>query len=122
MVSQKEIFKYVRQVGRGCPFVYRKKLKSELKDNLYDFLKDNPGYTMEHVLNHFGTPQRFLDEYLLALEEKDRINVFHKTRHLRFAVYVGIAAIIFIIAIAAIWVVHENSRTAIYYYYEEVIE
>lgn len=122
MISQKEISKYIRQAGKGCPFTYRKIMITELKNNLSDFLNANPDCTMEHVLHHFGTPNRFLDEYLLALEEKERVNAFRKARHIRNAVYAGIAAIILIIAIAAACIVHENSRTAIYYYYEEIIE
>lgn len=122
MINQKEIAKYVRQAGKGCPSPYRRKLKKELQNNLSDFLADNPEHTMENVLEHFGSPEKFADECLLAMDEAGRRNILHKTKWIKKVVCVGIAAVVLIIAIAAIWIVRENSQSVIYYYYEEILE
>lgn len=122
MVNQSEIAKYVRQAGKECPAPYRRKLITELQNNLSDFLEDNPEYTMKDVMEHFGSPEKFSDECLLAMDEAGRRNILSKTRWIKKVVCVGIATAVLIIAIAAIWIVSENSQSAAHYYYEEIIE
>lgn len=120
MVNQREISKYVRQSRKGCPAPYRRKLITELQNNLSDFLENNPERTMEDVLEHFGFPEKFADEYLLVMDDKDRMNALHKARWVRKTICVGVATIVLIVAIASVWIVRENSQTVGYYYFEEV--
>lgn len=120
MVNQGEIAKYLRQARKGCPASYRRKLITEIRNNLSEFLDDNPECTMEDVLDHFGPPEKFADEYLLAMDNNDRINVFRKAGCVKKTICVGIAAIVLIVAIATVWIVHENSQTVGYFYFEEV--
>lgn len=122
MVTQKEITKYLRQTERVCPAPYRRKLITELQNNLSEFLDDNPEHTMDDVLEHFGSPEKFADEYLLAMDDRGRKVILHKTRCIKLAVCFGTAMAILIIAIAALWIVHENSQSVIHYCYEEIIE
>ena len=120
MVNQGEIAKYLRQAGKGCPAPYRRKLITEIRNNLSKFLEDNPECTMDDVLGHFGSPEKFADEYLLAMDNTDRINVFRKTGWVKKTICIGVAGIVLIVAIATAWIVRENSQTAGYFYFEEI--
>ena len=122
IVNEGEIAKYLRQAKKGCPAPYRRKLIVELQNNLYEFLENNPEHTMEDVLEHFGSPERFADEYLLAMDNYDRINAFRKTKWIRKMLCIGVATIVLIVAIATVWIVCENSQTVGYFYFEEVHE
>lgn len=77
---------------------------------------------MEDVLEHFGSPEKFADEYLFAMDDVERRIILHNTRWIKLVVCFGIATIILVIAIAAIWIVYENSQSVIHYDYEEIIE
>lgn len=122
MVSQREIAKYLKQVRKGCPAPYRRKLMTEIRNNLSEFLDDRPECTMEDILKHFGPPEKFADEYLLAMEDAERRTILHKAKWIKLAVCFGTAMIILIVAIAAIWIVYENSQSVIHYSYDEIIE
>lgn len=111
MIHQKELTNYVRQVGKKCPTLYRRKLTAELHDSLSDFLEDTPEHTMADVLEHFGSPEKFADEYLLTMDETERRTVLHKARWIRKAVSAGMAIAILIIAVVVGWIVHDNSQS-----------
>lgn len=102
MIDQRDIAKYVRQVGKRCPASYRRKLITELPNNLADFVKDHPEATMEDILKHFGSPEKFADEYLLTMDETKRRNIFHKAAWSGKVVCLGIAIALAIIAVAVI--------------------
>ena len=122
MVSQKEVSKYIKRAGKGCPRPFRRKLSEELQNNISDFLDKDSGRTMEDVLSHFGSPEKFVDEYILAIDIENRQKMLRKAGQARRAVCVGISVIILIIAAAAFMIVRENSRTAGCYYTDTIIE
>ena len=68
MVSQREISQYIKAAGKGCPFSFRRKLTADLQNSLSDFLDTRPECTMEDVLLHFGSPEKFADEYVMTLD------------------------------------------------------
>ena len=116
MVSQKEISKYIRRVGKGCQFSFRRKMIMELQNNLSDFLDGHPECTMDDVLSHFGTPEKFADEYILAMEVADRQKILRKTKLVKKGVCTGVAMVILIVMATAILIVHENSQSVGDYY------
>lgn len=120
MVNQRDISKYVWQAKKDCPVLFRKKLAAELQSNLSDFLETHPECTMDHVRAYFGSPEKFADEYLLALDAADRQKLFRKAKWVRKVVFIGTVIVVLVITVAAIWIVNENSRSAGYYYTNEI--
>lgn len=120
MSIQKEISEYIRQVGKSCPYSFRRKLLSELQSNLSDFLSVHPDCTMEDVLSHFGSPEKFADEYILAMDSIGRQTMLQKGRFFKKVVCVGMTLVLLIVISAAAWIVHENAQSVGDYYTEEI--
>lgn len=116
MIMQKEMIKYLKQVRKNCPHSFRNKLMTDLKNNLSDYLDENPSSTFDDVVNHFGMPQKFADEYILAMDEDTRKKLITKTKWLKRGILIGSTILLIIVAITAIWIIVENSQTAGYYY------
>lgn len=93
MVNQREIAKYVRQAGKKCSAPYRRKLIAELQNSLSDFFEDNPEHSMEDILEHFGSPEKFADEYLLAMDRAERSNLLRIAKWIKITVCVSITII-----------------------------
>lgn len=107
---------------RNCPFSFRKKLVADLKSHLFDYFDDNPGSTYEDITNHLGPPEKFADEYLLVMEETTRKKAIQKNRWVKWSVLTGVAAIVLIIAVTAVWILVEVSQTRVYHSHEYVTE
>ncbi len=111
IIPQKEFTNYVMRAGKKCHTSYRRELTAELQNSLSDFIEDTPNHTMADVLEHFGSPEKFADEYLLTMDETERRTVLHKARWIRKAVSAGMAIAILIIAVVVGWIVHDNSQS-----------
>ncbi len=122
MTQQKIIATYLRQVKRNCPFSFRKKLITDLKSHLSDYLEDNPDSTLEDLENHLGSPEKFADEYLLATDETTRKKSIRKTKWIKYSILFGVISIVLIIAVTAIMMLVNLSQTRVYYYNEYVTE
>ncbi len=122
MTQQKIISSYLRQVKRNCPFSIQKKLINDLKNHLFDYFDDNPCSTFEDITNHFGAPEKFADEYLLAMDKDARKKAIQKTKWVKWSFLVGVTAIVFIIAVTAVWMLIEISQKREYHYYEYITE
>ncbi len=120
MITQKEVAKYLKQVRRFLPYPFKKKLVTELQNNISDFLDENPNSTYDNFISHFGTPQKFADEYILSVDEDTRKKAIHKTKWIKRCIIIGISVIILIALITAIWIICENSQTVITYYSEGI--
>jgi len=102
--------------------MYGYQLSQELQNNISDFLDKDSERTMEDVLIHFGPPEKFADEYILAIDTKNRQKMLHKAGQVRKTICIGISVMVLIIAVAAFMIVRENSRTAGYYYTDTITE
>lgn len=122
MTQQKIISSYLRQVKRNCPFSFRRKLIADLKSHLLDYFDDNPGSTYEDITNHLGPPEKFADEYLLIMEETARKKAIQKNRWVKWSILTGVAAIVLIIVVTAVWMLVEISQKRVHYYYEYITE
>lgn len=122
MTQQKIISIYLKQVKRNCPFYFRKKLISDLKNYLFDYLDDNPGSTLEDIKNNLGPPEKFADEYFLVMEETTRKKTICKAKWVKYSILFGIASIVLIIAVTAIMMLVKISQTRVHYYNEYVTE
>lgn len=122
MTQEKLIAAYIRQVKKKCPLPIRKKLTVDLESYLLDYLDDHPCNTLEDLTSSLGTPEKYVDEYFLSMEEAARRNLLFKTVWLKRSILGGIAAIVLIILVTAGWLVYETSQTMVYYYYEYIPE
>lgn len=122
MTQQKLISHYLKQVKKSCPFSFRKVLIKELKNHLFDYLNANPCNTLEDIINHFGSPEKFADEYLLAMDETARKKIIQTTKCFKWSCLLATTAIIFTIMVVAFKILCEISETRVYYYYEYVTE
>lgn len=122
MTQQKIISSYLRQAKRNCPFFIQKKLIIDLKNHLFDYFDDNPGSTLEDIINHLGPPEKFADEYLLLMDEPIRRKFIQKDRWIKWSCLTGVAAIVLIAAVTAFGILYEVSQTNVYYCYECVTE
>lgn len=112
MINQRDIAKYVKQVGKRCPAPYRRKLMTELPDNLADFVNDNPEASMEDILKHFVSPEKFADECLLTMDETKRRNILHRAAWSGKVVCMGIAmAIAIVLGVIAIAAIRREDAT-----------
>lgn len=120
MTNQTEIKHYLNQVKKHCPYPLRKKLIKELESNLSDFVEQYPDSTMTDIIEHFGSPGKFTDEYILAMDEPERQRIVQKSKWMKRLILLAALLILLIISVTAVWIIHENSRNLSYYYYEEI--
>jgi len=116
---------YTLQESSMYPTLYRlveKELITDLKSHLLDYLEDNPDSTLEDLKNHLGSPEKFADEYLLAMDETTRKKALRRTKWIKYSILSGIASIVLIIAVTAIMMLVILSQTRVYYYNEYVTE
>ena len=113
---------YLKQVKKYCPLSFRKKLITELKNDLLDFLENHPDSTLENIYQHFGTPETFASEYILAMDNEQRQELINRSKWNKRCVLAGVILIVLIIFTAAVWIVHENSQDVAAYYREEIID
>lgn len=78
MVKPNDISDYLKQIGKKAPFAFRKKLITELRQNISEYVDEHPNCSIEDVINHFGTPEQFADEYILAMDETARKEAIQK--------------------------------------------
>ncbi len=121
MTQQKIISSYLKRVKKNCPFSFRKKLTTDLKNHLLDYLDDNPDSTLEDIINHLGSPEKYADEYLLVIDETTRKKTIHKAKWIKYSILSGIATIVLIIAVTATMILFKISQIRVYYYYNEYV-
>ena len=69
MNSQKEVKRYLKTAEKNCTGSFKKKLRTDLKNHLYDYIEENPDSSFEDIVHHFGEPDKFADEYILAMDD-----------------------------------------------------
>lgn len=119
MTNQTEIKHYLNQVKKHCPYPVRKKLMEELESNLSDFLEQYPDSTITDIVEHFGSPEKFADEYILAMDESRRRGILRKSKWIKRMIFIAALLILLVITVTAVWIVHENSQDVTVYYTEE---
>ena len=121
-MKQNLIDLYLKQVKKHCPSSFRKKLMTELKSNLLDFLDDYPDSTLEDICRHFGSPETFSSEYILTMDDEQRQKLINHSKWNRRCVLAGIILIVLIILTTAVWIIHENSQHVTPYYHEIITD
>lgn len=122
MNSQKEVKRYLKTAEKNCTGSFKKKLRTDLKNYLYDYIEEKPDSSFEDIVHHFGEPDKFADEYILAMDDMTRKKLISRNKWIRRTVIIGVIAVFVIAVITAIWIITENSKTAGVYYSEGIIK
>lgn len=122
MHEQAVIKSYLKRAGKNCPHSFKRKLTEDLKSHLYDYIDENPNASFDDIVEHFGLPEKFSDEYILAMEDDTRKKLISKNKWIKMAFLIGVTIFVIIVAVTSIWIIIENSQTAGVYYSEGISE
>lgn len=122
MNKQTIIRNYLKRAGKNCPHSFKRKLIEDLESNLCDYIDENPDASFNDLVEHFGLPEKFSDEYVLAMDDETRKQLISKNKLLKLVLSIGITIFLIIAIITSIWIIVENSQTAGVYYSEGVSE
>ncbi len=120
MTQQKIIACYLRQVKQNCPFFIRRKQASALANDLTEYLEAHPGGTLEDVVHHFGTPEKYADAYYIAMEEPKRRKAIRSARRIKCACIVTAATLILCAAAISVYTLYFMSEDMVIYIEEGV--
>lgn len=115
-MDQKEVNAYLKKVKSSCPYLFCKKLMLELKEDLLDFLEENPDSEVADVVEHFGAPEMFGYSYILAMEGEERGRLLKQSRRIKKT---ALTAAVFCVLAMAVWVgfgIWRYSESAAYSY------
>lgn len=119
---KKRISQYCRAVKRYCPLAFKKRLIGALKNDIGEYIENNPQVSFDDIEKRFGQPKQFALEYIAAMDDETRMKAIKTAKYIKIAVIVAIISCL-IVAGCAIWITTENSTTPqVYYYSEEIIE
>ncbi len=119
---KKQISQYYKAVKKHCPAAFKKRLISALKNDIGEYIENNPQASFDDIKKRFGQPKQFALEYIAAMDDETRMKSIKTARHIKIAVIVAIISCL-IVAGCAIWIATENSTTPkVYYYSEEIIQ
>lgn len=120
-ISEKEIKKYFSKIRSAlvCDFKTKSKILRDLRNEVGEYLEQNPDSSLENITGHFGTPEAIAEEFAISAGT-DYIKKYkvHKTIKL-IVIILLILALVFAI-ITSIVIIRNNKRTAGYYYDESV--
>lgn len=120
-ISEKEIKKYFSKIRSAlvCDFKTKSKILRDLRNEVEEYLEQNPDSSLENITGHFGTPEAIAEEFAISAGT-DYIKKYkvHKTIKL-IVIILLILALVFTI-ITSIVIIGNRKRTAVYYYDETV--
>ncbi len=109
---KKQAKRYCRAVKKNCPLAFKKRLISALKNDIDEYIEQNPSASFEDIKTRFGEPKQFALEYIAAMDEQSRMKALSIARQLKIAVII-ISIVGVIVAGCAIWIAIENADSAI---------
>lgn len=122
MASQREIKHYIKQATKKLPRQLRSRLQGELEGNISEFLEHHADSSIQDIVDHFGSPEKYVEEYFAANECDERLQQMKRGKLLSCFNVASVLLIILIICAAAFIICKENSRTAGYYYHYVLTE
>lgn len=120
MTQQRIIACYLKQVKQNCPFFIRRKQAAALANDLTEYLEAHPGSTLEDVVHHFGTPEKFADAYYMAMEEPKRRKAIRRARRIKCTCIVTAATLILFALVVSVILLYDGSQNMVNYYEETV--
>ena len=89
-MKSKNCSRYMRDLKHLFP-VYGKKQKAYLhtiKSSIEDYYASSPNPSYEDLINHFGSPQEIIGDYIREQNTQDLLRQINQKRYLRGLVYI----------------------------------
>ena len=109
-MDKKEINAYLRQVKRNCPSPFRRTLQKELRGDLLDYTQEHPGATMGELTEHFGAPETFAYEYIIAMDDAKRQRLLRRSRWVIGCLLAGLILSVLLMVGAEMKIYYDNHR------------
>lgn len=123
MITDKEIYSYLKAVQRNSPPELKAKIKADLENNLYDFREENPQADMPQLVERFGTPEAYAAGFAQAMPADEQAKAVKKANHSKRWIALACVLIILLTASAAIIAIYAKDANETYhYYYSEAVE
>lgn len=114
------IKRYTKKVLKFIPSPYRKHLKNELQDSLYETFHTETALTEAMIHERFGTPEHFAAEYLSALDADKLQTYIHRSKKHKKILIIALIILLLSLIPIGIWIFGENGRHTGYFYIHEV--
>ena len=88
----------------------------ELEGNISEFMEHHGECSMQDIVDHFGTPEKYAEEYLAANECDERLQQTKRSKHLSLFIVASILVVVLIIGVTAVTLYKEHSHTLGYYH------
>ncbi|MBQ5321302.1 MAG: hypothetical protein J6K88_04515 [Oscillospiraceae bacterium] len=116
MITKKEVSIYLKRVKQYCPYALRKRLSAELEGAISEYAEENPDKTIEDLINRFGAPQKYAEEYITEMPAAEKTRILRKGRTILTGIVVSILTITLIFIVSFFWIVHNNDNPHPVYY------
>ena len=115
--TEEKLAGYYKQIKRNLAASGedQKAIMNHLERNVRDYIDENPDCQFEDVVNHFGTAEAFAAEYLSGMEDQEMIRRIRKSKWIKLTIIFAAIAAVAVIAVGTVAITLENSRSAIYY-------
>lgn len=123
-MNKNYISHYCKEVKKNlfCPKNIKEDIIRALKNDIDSFLLENPSASEQDIIERFGKPSEFADGSVSILDSDEIQKKLRKSSRFKHIIIIAAVIICFIVFTAAVCIVRENSRTAAYYYTEEIDE
>ena len=118
----KLIKKYLKETKKNCPFALRKRLDSELKNNLTEFCEGQSSVTMEMIEKRFGKPEQYATEYLSLCDGTDLTKKLNHSKKIKITVLVTAIILISLVVGTMVYIIKCNEATSPVQIYINVTE
>ncbi len=115
-MNNSAIKRYMKAALKHCPAAYKKQLSVNLNDSLLEFADRNPDFCKEMLINHFGAPERYAEEYIANLDDSIKFNKLTKNKFIKRLIFVAIATLLIIITTATTIIVIDSLKSSSHYY------
>lgn len=122
-ISEKDLKKYYRKIRNSlmCKVKLKNKILKDIKNEVEEYLEQNPNSFFENIIEHFGSPEAIAEEFAISSNiDYTTKSKIHRILKLSFITLL-VLALIFTIA-TSIVIIANNKRTAGYYYEETVTD
>ncbi len=115
-MNNSAIKRYVKAALKKCPSAYRKRLSANLSDSLFEFVEGNPAADEKILIENFGPPERYAEEYIASLDDEEKIRILTKNTFIKQAITITIAIGLIILAVGTTIIVIDSINSSSNYY------
>ncbi|MBQ3604284.1 MAG: hypothetical protein IJA02_10610 [Clostridia bacterium] len=122
MITDKEIYSYLKAVQRNCPTELKSKIKADLENNLYDFREENPQLDMSQLIERFGSPEAYAAGFAQAMPADEQVKAVKKAHLNKWLIALVLVLFVILACVITIFAISDKDINATYYYTEEIID